>query len=340
MQASVARIDKLKANLARLYTTCGRCEEATELYGTLKESELSSVCGIALAHFKANRYTEAYITYEAALQWLASDEENKSHLLVAMAMAAFRRDFPDPEAARDLLYQSSESDPPSVYGILALCALGLLTADDTLTFAAIDAFQPYRTQPRYVADITTLLAFKEFSGGNELQGRREIMRNVHLLPNVTEMWAMLTSYLANVAAASERPRWFDGLLVARCAESTVFARREHESSADLVFKPMDLSQIISLNSVGYLLAGQGKNSLIAAQKAVHCNPHSAASWSALLSAAVPYWATTAVDDRLLRLTWLIKLIEHLRRRCDVTSYSRLATWLGNYERRLISMLSQ
>lgn len=330
----------MKANLARLYTTCGRCEEATELYGTLQESELSSACGIALAHFKANRHAEAYITYEAALHWLASDEENKSHLLVAMAMAAFRRDFPEPDVAKDLLLQSSELKPPSVYGLLALCALGLLTNYETLTSAAIQELLPYQSEPRYVADVTTLLAFKELYGGNELQGRREVMRNLHLLPNVTDLWALLTSYMVNVACAAERPHWYDGLLVARCAESTVFARRENESSTDLVFKPMDLSQIISLNSVGYLLAGQGGNSLIAAKKAVHCNPHSAASWSALLAAAVPYWATPATDDKLSRLGWLKKLIEHLRRHCDVTSYSRLAPWLGNYERRLISMLSQ
>lgn len=94
------RVDKMKANLARLYTSMDRCDDATELYGSLQESELSSACGIALAHFKANRHAEAYVTYEAALHWLASDDEKRSHLLVAMAMAAFRRDFPDAEASK------------------------------------------------------------------------------------------------------------------------------------------------------------------------------------------------------------------------------------------------
>ncbi len=110
----------MKANLARVYTTLGRCDDATELYGSLQESELSSACGLALAHFKANRHAEAYVTYEAALQWLASDDEKRSHLLVAMAMAAFRRDFPEAGTARDLLLESSQLQPPSVYGLLAL----------------------------------------------------------------------------------------------------------------------------------------------------------------------------------------------------------------------------
>ena len=43
--ANAARIDKMKANLARVYTMLDRCEEATQLYGTLQESELSSACG-------------------------------------------------------------------------------------------------------------------------------------------------------------------------------------------------------------------------------------------------------------------------------------------------------
>jgi hypothetical protein len=92
-----------------------RCDDATELYGSLQESELSSACGIALAHFKANRHAEAYVTYEAALHWLASDDEKRSHLLVAMAMAAFRRDFPDAEAIRTHHHTAIRKDPPTLF---------------------------------------------------------------------------------------------------------------------------------------------------------------------------------------------------------------------------------
>jgi len=99
------RSDKIKANLARVYTSRGRCDDATELYASLHESELTSACGIALAHFRAGRFLESYVTYEAALHWLASDDALRSHLLVAMAMAAFRRDLSDPEAAQTLLFQ-------------------------------------------------------------------------------------------------------------------------------------------------------------------------------------------------------------------------------------------
>ena len=102
---SRSRMDKMKANLARVYTSMDRCNDATELYSSLQELELSSACGLALAHFRAGRFEESYVTYEAALHWLASDDALRSHLLVAMAMAAFRRDQSNPEAAQTLLFQ-------------------------------------------------------------------------------------------------------------------------------------------------------------------------------------------------------------------------------------------
>ena len=330
----------MKANLARLYTSLDRCDEATELYGTLQESELSSACGIALAHFKANRHAEAYITYEAALHWLASDDEKRSHLLVAMAMAAFRRDFPDAEAAKLLLYESSQLQPPSVYGLLALGALGLLTDDETLTTAAFQELLPYQTEPRYVADISRLSSYQQLASGNALQGQREIARNLHVLPNVADLWKLLASYQASIAVQTSSSRPSEGLQVARWAEIAFDAQRQTDSAVDVVFQSIDFSQVISLISLGYLLAGQGSTSLIAAQKAVHCNPHSAASWSVLVASALPNWGESASNsDRMYRLSWLKRLIEHMRRKCDVTSYSRLTAWLGHYERRLVSLLS-
>lgn len=283
-----------------------------------------------MTHFKAKRYAEAYLTYEAALNWLASDEEKRSHLLVAMAMTAYRRDFPDADVGKNHLYESSLLQPPSVYGLLALAALGLLTEDETLTMAAFQELLPYQSESRYVTDISRLLAYQHWSTGSQIQGRREISRNIHMLPNEAELWTLMAQYQASLAAQEDSNQ---GLLVARCAEIAFHARRNEQQSFDEqhIFRPSELSQVISLISLGYLLSGMPTNSLIAAQKAVHCNPHSAASWSVLLCAS-------AQAHPHQRLGWLKKMIEHLRRRCDVTTFSRLGPWLSNYERRLVTML--
>ena len=79
-----ARLDKMKANLARIYTAMDRYDDATNLYASLQESELSSVFGIALAHFKAGRHEESFFTYSAAQDWLTGDDEKLSHLKVSL----------------------------------------------------------------------------------------------------------------------------------------------------------------------------------------------------------------------------------------------------------------
>jgi len=191
-----------------------------------------------------------------------------------------------------------------------------------------------------VADISCLTAYYHFSAGNALQGRIEIIRNIHMLPNEPELWTLLASYQASLVANQPAPiRPEDGLLVARCAETAFDALRQRDDSVAESKQPStDVAQIISLIGLGYLLAGKSSSSLTAAVRSVHCNPHSAASWSVLLAAALPSWSSSGPDSAH-RLEWLKKLVEHLRRRCDVTAYSRLAPWLGSYDRRLISLLN-
>lgn len=92
--------------------------------------------------------------------------------------------------AKLLLYESSQLQPPSVYGLLALGALGLLTDDETLTTAAFQELLPYQTEPRYVANISQLSSYQQLAVGNELQGQREIARNLHMLPNIAE-WVII-----------------------------------------------------------------------------------------------------------------------------------------------------
>lgn len=223
--------------------------------------------------------------------------------------------------------------------MIFLGALGLLTEDETLTSAAFQELLPYQSEARYVADISSLAAYLHWSSGNALRGRREICRNVHMLPNVADVWALLASYQATVLVQSDRPKGFDGLSVARCAEAALDALRQSDDSAAEQhgsFQPADLSQVIALISFGYLLAGNGPASRTAAARAVHCNPHSAASWSVLLAAVEPSWSQPSSSSQQ-RISWLKKLIEHIRRYCDVTAYDRLGPWLNNYENFLATL---
>ena len=198
---------------------------------------------------------------------------------------------------------------------------------------------PYQSEPRYVSNITLLSAFHHWSSGNSLQARREICRNIHMLPNLPELWVLLSSFQATMAVEDNVKKPADGLLVALCAEIAYATRCLNGSAEDRIFHRFDQSKVISLISLGYLLAGQVRSSLVAAQKAVHCNPHSAGPWSIILAAALPSWTSADGTHSSHKILWLKQLIQHLRRECDVTDYTGLAAWLGNYERRLASMLS-
>ena len=213
-----------------------------------------------------------------------------------------------------------------------------MTEDETLTTAAFQELLPYQTEPRYVADISSLTAYLHWSSGNELQGRREICRNVHMLPNIADVWAVLASYQATLLVQSPKPQASDGILVARCAQVAFEAlRQKDDADRHGTFQSVSVSQVISLIGLGYLMAGKDHASRTAAAKAVHCNPNSAASWSVLLAAVLPLWSEPSSTNQH-QLSWLKKLIEHLRRHCDVTDYSQLAPWLSCFEKGLVSLL--
>ena len=228
---------------------------------------------------------------------------------------------------------------------MALAALGLLADDDTLTDAAFQEMLPYQTDPRYVDRIAFLRAFRHWSSGNSQEASRELCRHIHMLPNISHLWFQLASFQAAALQESQSSpthQPVDGLLVARCAQIAAETGQHVDTSTtdEQHIQQIDVSKVTSLVAIGYLLAGQKKASLIAAQKAVHSNPQSAASWSVLLAAAVSSWTSETSQSSDNQILWLKQLIGHLRRRCDVAAFSGLAAWLGSYERRLTGLLSQ
>ena len=120
-----------------------------------------------------------------------------------------------------------------------------------------------------------------------------------MLPDQAELWTLLATFKATVDVQVSHHSQADGLLVARWTEITFDARRQTDSAADQIFQPVNLSQVISLISLGYLLTADGKASLTATQKAVHCNPHSAAPWSVLFASALPAWSAESSGQRAL-----------------------------------------
>ena len=134
-------VDGVRANLGRTLTAQGHAEEAMAHFLAIKQPDYFTQCGLALASLKglcshyfiafinfflalqtflfhsrriwetncsclyvsAGKFEEAYNGYTAALHWLAPDDSQKSHILVALASLQYK--FQDSEEAKKLLFQ-------------------------------------------------------------------------------------------------------------------------------------------------------------------------------------------------------------------------------------------
>ncbi|XP_072023099.1 tetratricopeptide repeat protein 37-like, partial [Amphiura filiformis] len=121
---------------------CGRHEEAVKKYQSISPLiEYSDILGLAVALYKMEDFSASYQAYEQALQ-LASNEADKSEILSAMGMVAYKSG--NTEQAKTLLFKSCQLSSPSVDGLFALCSLGLVLGDVTLATAAITELQKWQ----------------------------------------------------------------------------------------------------------------------------------------------------------------------------------------------------
>merc|ERR1719369_863661 len=114
----------------------GKYNEAIKQFSQIITPDINTHCNLALTYFKAGMYEESYNSYESAMHWIAQNDAEKSHIMVAMATMTYK--FQGVDSAKTLLFQSSQLSPPSLHGLYCLCVLGLLTGDVNLTSAALD----------------------------------------------------------------------------------------------------------------------------------------------------------------------------------------------------------
>nr|CAD7400214.1 unnamed protein product [Timema poppensis] len=156
--------DKVLGNYGRVLVQLQRYDEAIKSYQQVKQANFYTQCGLALAYFKAEKYEDSYVAYETALEWLAPDDGFKSHVLVAMAAMTYM--FQGVEDSKILLFQWPRSNiqlkPPSVQGLFASCALGMLHSDLNLSELTFKELLPYKDEPEFVNHIAVFRAYLFF----------------------------------------------------------------------------------------------------------------------------------------------------------------------------------
>lgn len=81
--------DQCLHDLGFSYLKLSKLNEAAKAFSEIKEATFSSTVGLALAFYKAGRFQDCYETYQKAIEWLASSDEEKALVLVAMAAMVY-----------------------------------------------------------------------------------------------------------------------------------------------------------------------------------------------------------------------------------------------------------
>lgn len=313
--ADAHQLDALRCNLGRVLTKLQDYDQAINTLQSVNIPTFASQSTLALALFKAQKFEEAYETYNNVLEWLAPDEEAKAFIL--MAMAAMQYSFNQVDQCKTLLFQSIQPKPLSAHPLLALCAIGLLHQDIAMSKIMLKELARYKDDPRYLTHIGLLAAYTSFIQGDQKGAIRALGKAVHRHPGEGSLWLSLAHIQMHAYPKC------DALAIGRTAEAALYLGRSH----------MDISKVQSLVSVAHLLAGDGVSAALSSQKAVHLFPNVAENWSTLVASVLPQNKSPPQAARLR------DLIAHVRRRLQ-PSAGGLKKWLGNCEHHLTSLASQ
>ncbi|XP_067002861.1 tetratricopeptide repeat protein 37 [Anabrus simplex] len=306
--------DKVRCNYGRILVQLQKYDEAIQCYREIRQASFVSQCGLALAYFKAEKYQDSYNAYETILHWLAPDDGLKSHVLVAMAAMAYI--FQGVEDSKTLLFQCVQLKPPSVPGLFASCALGMLHGDLNLSEMVLKELVPHKDNPQYITHIAVFKAYAHTLQNRSIEAIRSLCSTVHRHPGEASSWLALALLILNLYPNCQPSG------AARCAQLAMSLGRG----------TMDVSKVMSLVSLSHLLAGKATPSLRSSQKAVHMFPDIPENWVVLIASFLPWcMAKHSVKDVL----HLKDLIGHVRRKMDPTKVTRqMAKWLSSHERRV------
>ncbi|XP_063225938.1 superkiller complex protein 3 [Bacillus rossius redtenbacheri] len=309
--------DQVLENHGRVLVQLQKYDEAIRSYQQIKQASFHSQCSLAVAFFKAEKYEDSYITYETALEWLAPDDGAKSHVLVAMAAMTYL--FQGVEDCKILLFQCIQLKPPSVQGLFASCALGMLHGDLNLSELTLKELLQYKDNPEFVAHIAVFKAYIYFlqDQSRKVESIRSFNNTVHRHPGIPSLWLSLALLLLLLEPSKKAEA------AGRCAQVAMVGGRS----------TMDVTKVMSLVSLSHLLSGKATASLRSSQKAVHMFPDIPENWVVLIASFLPYCVHSHSAQSTL---WLKQLISHVRRKLE--SSRQTAKWLSNYERK-VTMLA-
>lgn len=290
-------IERVRANYARLLSCAGHPKEAIEQFLMLKNADTALLCSFGFALYKDMQLREAFKALQRALQ-VSKKPTEKSHILVAMAMVGLSMKDPNAPNPLKLLLESSQMKPPSVLGLLALCAVGIMKREASLTFAALKELHPLKPHPEYSPSVGFLSAACHYQTDKK-KAFRELLKAVHNHPGNSNMWMQLASSLLLWDPQNAH-------LASGCAVIAIHHQGDKEIG----------TQILALCQ---LTCGYRKVALRAAQKALHTRPDKLANWTTLAAAC------HVAEVNREHVGWLFSFVKKLAKEQGISS--DLLSWL-------------
>nr|XP_041567199.1 tetratricopeptide repeat protein 37 isoform X2 [Taeniopygia guttata] len=254
-------------NYGRSLCTLGRCDEAIEVYTSIPLTEFDGIVGLALAYFKKGLLEESIKAYEKALS-VAESEEDKAHVLTALAMIEYKLNKVD--AAKTLLFKCSLKEP-STESLKALCTLGLVKQDATLATAALKELLKHEKGNDGIYERCLIASAVYALQGRNVAVQREVSKAIHSYPDNSALWSLLSRVVPLYASKKSK----GGALAGSVAHTLdVNCRKE-------VLLNIAVNQLVA---GCHMLEDKKNNPLKNIQKAIHVCPDNPAAWAVLMAA--------------------------------------------------------
>lgn len=261
--------NKIMCDLAYVYLKVGNFKMAIEAFKSVKEADLKSTIGLALAHSKANDHETAYSIYGSALEWIASNDLQKSSILTAMSAILYL--FQGETDAKTLLFQSLCEK--NLQTLLSACALGLLHDDMQLAELTISQMKEFENDPLVGHHVVFLITQYILHQKKMKQAINYASAMIHRYPDRPE----LRRVLSNVLIHYKKPRY--EIAAARLALSTVTL---DISSSQVTCDSNAAAKSLALASKS-MSRVDARKAKILAQKAIYMNPVCKEAWAAFIT---------------------------------------------------------
>ncbi|KAH9524909.1 Tetratricopeptide repeat protein 37 [Bulinus truncatus] len=311
-------LNDVRINLARVLSKQGKYVESIALFEKCPiSSDVLNSCFYGLTLFKFGRVDEAFKVYRQVLN-LVKEKPEESQVFAALGMMAYQ--IGDMNQAKSLLFNGFQTSQPSLHGLLALCALGLLQNDKTLSAAVFNELNKRGDKDDVLKDISFLKLYKSYLEDCLDEGMIELKNFCESNTGNLSLWKLLGESILRLWTNLIQNESFDSLLEILCF-------------------PLQNENV--LQSLGQLLAGwhhrlqSDKNALRTAQKAFHTNPGCLHSLSALV-AAVHAEAVLTNDSKSITLikveqNFLNTLLEHVKITSELKSWCHQMLVINNVE---------